>query len=100
MFRVDETDNNSLSIEIAKATIPADRLRVIQLENGLGWEDICPFLGVPIPSTDYPGRNEPEKFQAMVEGFIKPLITAAAVRLSVVVVPTIAVLGWMFVKYV
>ncbi|KAJ5619816.1 hypothetical protein N7510_003800 [Penicillium lagena] len=87
-------------IKMAKATIPADRLRVIQLEDGLGWEDICPFLGVPIPSADYPGRNEPEKFQGLVQGFITPLITAAALRLSVVAVPTVAVLGWMFVKYV
>lgn len=84
---------------MAKATIPADRLRVIQLENGLGWEDICPFLEVPIPSADYPGRNEPEKFQAMVEAFITPLITGAAVKLGVVAVPTVAILGWMLVKY-
>jgi len=85
---------------MAKATIPADRLRVIRLEDGLGWDDICPFLGVPVPDVDYPGRNEPEKFQGLVEAFIKPLITAAVLRLSVVAVPTVAVVGWMIAKYI
>lgn len=84
---------------MAKATIPADRLCLIQLENGLDWENICPFLGLPIPDEPYPGRNEPEKFQALVMDFFRPHFIAATMRLSAVAIPVVGVLGWAAVKY-
>lgn len=87
------------SIKSVKETISADRLCLIQLEDGLGWETICPFLGLPVPDQAYPDRNEPEKFQVLVEGFITPRINTAIMRFSVVAVSTVGVVGWVAVKY-
>lgn len=95
----DDKANTLCSIKSVKDTIQADRLCLIQLEDGLGWETICPFLGVPIPDEAYPGRNEPEKFQVLVEGFVGPRINAAIMRFSVVAVSKVGVLGWVAVKY-
>ncbi|KAJ5455302.1 hypothetical protein N7475_010423 [Penicillium sp. IBT 31633x] len=86
-------------IKSVKETISADRLCLIQLEDGLGWETICPFLGLPVPDQAYPDRNEPEKFQVLVEGFITPRINTAIMRFSVVAVSTVGVVGWVAVKY-
>ncbi|KAJ5182786.1 hypothetical protein N7492_000402 [Penicillium capsulatum] len=86
-------------IKNVKATIPTDRLCLIQLEDGLDWNSICPFLGLPIPDEDYPGRNEPEKFKKLLETCLQPAITAATMRLAAVAVPISGVLGWMCVKY-
>ena len=95
----DDNANTLCSIKSAKETIPADRLCLVQLEDGLGWETICPFLGVPVPDEAYPGRNEPEKFQVLVDDFIGPKINAAIMRFSVVAVSTVGVLGWAAVRY-
>ncbi|KAJ5122778.1 hypothetical protein N7448_003911 [Penicillium atrosanguineum] len=82
-----------------KDIIPADRMCLIQLKDGLDWEKICPFLGVPIPKDEYPDRNEPEKFQAMVQSFVQPKLTAAMIRFSLVAVPTFGTAVWATWKY-
>lgn len=84
---------------MVKETVPADRLCVIQLEDGLDWNSICPFLGVPVPDAEYPDRNEPERFQALVQATLGPKINAAILRFSAVTVPVLGVLGWMGIKY-
>ncbi|KAJ6133376.1 hypothetical protein N7471_008591 [Penicillium samsonianum] len=86
-------------IDMAKRTIPADRLCHIKLEDGLGWEQICPFLNMPIPDQEYPDRNEPARFQAIAAEFIQPMVTRAIVRFVTVAVPTIGVIGWAAIKY-
>lgn len=84
---------------MVKETVPKDRIIVIKLEDGLDWSKICPFLEVDVPKVEYPDRNEPEKFQALVQGALQPYINAALLRMSVVAVPTIGVAGWMAMKY-
>jgi Sulfotransferase domain len=37
--------------------IPADRLLAMNIIGGDGWERLCPFLGVPIPSVPFPHEN-------------------------------------------
>ncbi|OKO90892.1 hypothetical protein PENSUB_13193 [Penicillium subrubescens] len=86
-------------IKLAKDTIPADRLHLITLENGVDWEDICPFLGLPIPDEKYPIPNDPENFKKIVDGFMKPRMRAAMINLSAVALPTLAVIGWGAFKY-
>ncbi|KAI0405837.1 hypothetical protein F4802DRAFT_596798 [Xylaria palmicola] len=51
----------------AKKLVPADRLLVVKLEDGLGWEQICPFLGVDRPTVPYPRMNDTKQFQAQSE---------------------------------
>jgi hypothetical protein len=87
------------SIKLAKDVIPADRLHVITLENGVDWEDICPFLGLPVPDEPYPIPNDPANFKKLVDGFMKPRMTAALLRLSAVALPTLGVVGWASFQY-
>lgn len=35
---------------------------MVRLEDGLGWEQICPFMGIDIPHTPYPRGNIPGEF--------------------------------------
>jgi hypothetical protein len=44
--------------------IPANRLIVFEAKQG--WDPLCKFLGVPVPSTPYPNTNSTEEFQARV----------------------------------
>lgn len=90
----------SCSMKMAKAVIPADRLHVIDLDNeGCDWKDICPFLGLPIPEEDYPMPNDPANFHKLVDGFLKPRMRAAVLRLGVVALGTFGVVGWAGLKY-
>ncbi|KAI1334585.1 P-loop containing nucleoside triphosphate hydrolase protein [Xylariaceae sp. FL0016] len=58
--------------EKAKSMIPPEQLLVVKLEDGLGWEQICPFLGVDIPDTPYPRQNDPNDFKNNVMKFFEP----------------------------
>ena len=89
----------AISIQMVKDVVPADRLCVIRLEDGLDWNSICPFLEVPLPDVEYPDRNEPAKFEALVHEKLNPHIYAAMLRLGAIVVPALGVFGWMAVKY-
>ena len=44
-----------------KASVPAERLLVFRAKDG--WEPLCAFLGVPVPSTPYPNVNEGAGFK-------------------------------------
>jgi hypothetical protein len=87
------------SIKMAKEVIPADRLHLITLENGVDWEDICPFLALPVPDESYPIPNDPANFKNLVDGFLKPRMKAALLRLSAVALPTLGAVGWASFKY-
>ncbi|KAI0393732.1 P-loop containing nucleoside triphosphate hydrolase protein [Xylariaceae sp. FL0594] len=50
--------------EKVKKLVPADKLLAVKLEDGLGWEQLCPFLGVDVPATPYPRTNDTRQFQA------------------------------------
>ncbi|KAI0020808.1 P-loop containing nucleoside triphosphate hydrolase protein [Xylariomycetidae sp. FL0641] len=76
--------------ERVRALVPPDRLLVVRLEDGLGWEQICPFLGVDVPAVPYPRKNDTRQFQANLTSIFAPgnrravaILTAA---LGVVVV--------------
>ena len=43
-------------IEDVKAAVPADRLLVFSADQG--WEPLCEFLGVPVPTTEFPNVND------------------------------------------
>jgi hypothetical protein len=38
-------------------TVPAERLLVMDIPSGDGWEQLCPFLGVPIPPMPFPHQH-------------------------------------------
>lgn len=45
-----------------KATLPASRLLVYDTPQG--WEPLCKFLGVPVPSEPFPKTNSTDEFRA------------------------------------
>jgi hypothetical protein len=46
--------------EEVKRAVPADRLLVFEVKDG--WEPLCRFLGVPVPSTPFPRANDSDSF--------------------------------------
>lgn len=52
--------------EEVKRTVPADRLLVWQVTEG--WEPLCEFLGLPVPSQPMPHENDRETFLGRVIG--------------------------------
>lgn len=87
------------SINNAKRIIPKDQLRVIRLEDGLGWEQICPFLDLPVPDEPYPRGNEPAVFKAIMEDYMGPLIRDAMIKTGSLTVAVLSVAGWAGWKY-
>ncbi|KAH3223903.1 hypothetical protein KXV81_000845 [Aspergillus fumigatus] len=76
-------------IKAVKNTVPKDRLLVIKLEDGLGWDQICPFLGVPIPEEKYPRGNDAGNFKGLVENYFRERTRAAMVRGPILIIPSL-----------
>jgi hypothetical protein len=47
--------------EEVQATVPADRLLVLEVVQG--WEPLCDFLGVAVPDEPFPRSNAADSFQ-------------------------------------
>jgi hypothetical protein len=60
-----------------QATVPADRLLVLDVKQG--WEPLCAFLGVPVPRGEpFPHVNDAESFQQRTqERFARELLERA-----------------------
>ena len=54
---------------LVQATIPPERLLVYR--PGDGWEPLCQFLEVDVPSEPYPNTNSTEEFQARFQANAK-----------------------------
>jgi hypothetical protein len=50
--------------------IPADQLLVYQVKEG--WQPLCKFLNVEIPTTEFPRTNNREEFWDLVKGVTEP----------------------------
>jgi hypothetical protein len=51
-----------------KEAIPAHRLLEFEVKDG--WQPLCDFLEVPVPTTDFPRTNHREEFWDRVNGKI------------------------------
>jgi Sulfotransferase domain len=49
--------------EDVKASVPADKLLVYEIQQG--WEPLCDFLGADVPEEDFPHLNDAETFRQM-----------------------------------
>lgn len=80
--------------------VPPERLLYVRLEDGLGWEQVCPYLGVEIPDTPYPRGNLPDEFKGIAQGFLGPGIKKA---IGIVAASVVAVAGtaawWMYPRH-
>ena len=48
-------------IEDVKALVPPDRLLVFSVKEG--WKPLCDFVGVPLPTTEFPNINDRAEFK-------------------------------------
>jgi hypothetical protein len=44
-------------VERVQQCVPPDRLLVMDITAGEGWEKLCPFLGLPHPGVAFPFEN-------------------------------------------
>ena len=56
-------------IDEVKAAIPADHLLVFEVAQG--WEPLCNFLGMEIPSGEFPHVNDTKALQEMINAIIE-----------------------------
>ncbi|GAW25993.1 putative NAD dependent epimerase protein [Rosellinia necatrix] len=59
-------ENYKTYIADVKRLVPPEQLKVCRLEDGFGWKEVCPYLGIPIPNTPWPSLNTPEEFNSIV----------------------------------
>jgi Sulfotransferase domain len=68
---VDETTRRFRAhSEEVPAAIPTDRLLIYEVSQG--WDPLCTFLGLPIPSEPFPRTNERESFRARAKLRARP----------------------------
>ena len=60
-FMVDHFKRHNEEVE---RSVSADRLLVFEVKEG--WERLCTFLNVPVPSTPFPRRNSREEMSALM----------------------------------
>jgi len=82
--------------------VPPAQLLCLQIEDGLDWDKICPFLGVPVPDAKWPSKHEANEFAKGVAYVTNPAVTRALVRLTVTIslsVAAVAIGVWYLVHY-
>ncbi|KAI0099175.1 hypothetical protein GGR51DRAFT_535763 [Nemania sp. FL0031] len=63
LMKLNKEADSSLGNARTKELVPADRLLVIRLEDGRGWEQICPFAKVDISTIPYPRMNDAKQLK-------------------------------------
>ncbi|KAK6525269.1 hypothetical protein TWF694_005415 [Orbilia ellipsospora] len=81
-------------IQYVKKAVPADRLKVINLEDGLDWEDICPYLEKNIPEEPYPSHNRPDELALIISEGTWPGIRSALIKLGTGAIVLSSVAVW------
>lgn len=76
--------------EEVKRVVPAERLLVFEAKDG--WEPLCKFLGVPVPSEPYPRVNDSAEFRRRVNA---ATVVCWAILLAPVALAA-SVLAWLF----
>lgn len=91
-------ENYVYYIKNVKRLVPKERILVIQLEEGLGWEQICPYLKKEVPKNiPYPdGRAHND----VVEKSLTPIVQTALIRMTLFVVPVISIIVYGIIKFV
>ncbi|ORY61417.1 uncharacterized protein BCR38DRAFT_347959 [Pseudomassariella vexata] len=80
-----------------KEIVPADKIYVVRLEDGLGWEQLCPILERNIPNDPWPMRHNADEFKQVMGRPLGPGATRAMSRLAAVLVPAMGVGAWYLV---
>ncbi|KAL7781632.1 hypothetical protein V8C37DRAFT_417130 [Trichoderma ceciliae] len=77
---------------LVKILVPKERLRVIKLEEGLGWGELCDFLEISAPDMPYPNFDN---HLEMVDELVGSLVKRALLKFMAVVMPMLGVGMWL-----
>ncbi|KAJ2897745.1 hypothetical protein MKZ38_004421 [Zalerion maritima] len=87
-----------------KKEIPPEKLLHLTLEKeGVGWEQICPFLGHEVPEgKPWPLRHTPQEFEMEVGRELSPYIRTAFAKMTLAIGASVAVaaggVSWLLRK--
>ena len=59
-------------IEKVKNTVPKEKLLIYEVKEG--WQPLCTFLGMPVPSTPFPKLNNRATFNTRSKGGVKSFL--------------------------
>ncbi|MEP6846001.1 MAG: sulfotransferase family protein [Panacibacter sp.] len=70
-------------VEEVKSSVLPERLLIFTVTEG--WEPLCNFLGVEIPSTDFPNVNDRAEVKKTIADFTKGAYITLAIGIAVVI---------------
>ena len=70
----------------------------MKMEDGLGWEKICTFLGKDVPDVPYPHSNTPKEFHEITTRATIMGTGLVLLKGLVLVAPVIGGVAWYY-KY-
>ncbi|KAI1817445.1 P-loop containing nucleoside triphosphate hydrolase protein [Poronia punctata] len=79
-----------------KRLVPPEQLKICRLEDGFGWNEICPYLGVPIPDTPWPQLHTADEFHTIVKPMVVDAVWKAMASLTTMV--AFAAVGLWYAK--
>lgn len=85
---------DGISNALVRRIVPPEQLLTVKLEDGLGWEQICPFLGEDIPDEPYPRANDPKEFKRTVQGIMGAHWRRTFATYAAVLAPVVGVGVW------
>ncbi|KAH9908526.1 P-loop containing nucleoside triphosphate hydrolase protein [Xylariomycetidae sp. FL2044] len=74
-----------------KRTVPPAQLKVCRLEDGFGWNEVCPYIGVPVPDMPWPSINRPDEFHTIAAPTFERAVKKTAMACISVLVPVLGV---------
>ncbi|KAL7933859.1 hypothetical protein V8C35DRAFT_42181 [Trichoderma chlorosporum] len=79
--------------KLIKELVPKEKLRVIKLEEGLGWDELCDFLEVSKPDVPYPNFADHMEIR---DALVGQMIKRAMIKLSLMTAAIVGavVFGW------
>ncbi|OTA59145.1 hypothetical protein K449DRAFT_436104 [Hypoxylon sp. EC38] len=91
-------ENYRKYIAEVKRLVPPEQLKVCKLEDGFGWEEICPYIGVPVPDEPWPSLNTPEEFHEIGGPKMKKAAMKGFAGTISLIVPALAMGLWYLRK--
>lgn len=67
---------------------------MVRLEDGLGWDKLCPFIGKDIPDVPYPRVNDTAEFQRLATMDLFASWKKTGLKMASLIVPLIGASIW------
>ncbi|KAK8017970.1 hypothetical protein PG991_007160 [Apiospora marii] len=74
--------------------VPSERVLVLDLDKGFGWEEICDFLEVEVPEEPYPRSNSMAEFHVAAEMVLAPAVRKTMMLLATSAAAVVGIGAW------